>query len=105
MKITEYWRSHQDWSAYLGRQGKVISVTTMHAAASDHLAFSPYAYLLVELSASKQRAAETISLMGGVGESFAIADEVIIVLRKIKAESAHDVIVYGLKAIHGKSKA
>ena len=94
MKITESWRSNKNWSKYLGREGKVISTTMMEVAATDQLAFLPYAYMVVDLGESK------ISVMGVAGETFAIGDRVKLVLRKIKKESQEEIIVYGLKATH-----
>ena len=94
MKITESWRSNKNWSKYLGREGKVISAAMMEVAATDQLAFLPYAYLVVDLGEEK------VSVMGVAGAGFAIGDRVKLVLRKIKREAAAEVIVYGLKATH-----
>lgn len=94
MQITEYWRSNKNWSKYLGKKGKVLSVSMMEVSASDQTELLPYAYLLVELEKEK------ISLMGVAHQEFAIGDEVEIVLRKIKKEASSEIICYGLKAQH-----
>ncbi len=94
MKTTESWRNNKNWSKYLGKEGTVISASLMEVAASDQVAFLPYAYLLVDLGEEK------ISLMGVAGESFEIGDQVKLVLRKIKKEAPEEVIAYGLKAAH-----
>ncbi len=96
MKITEYWRSHQQWSKYLGQKGRVVATSMMEVAASDQSTLVPYAYVLVELEQEQGR----ISVMGAAGEQFMIGDQVELVLRKIKKEHQHEVIVYGLKATH-----
>ena len=94
MQITEYWRSNKNWSKYLGKKGKVLSVSMMEVSASDQTELLPYAYLLVELEKEK------ISLMGVAHQEFAIGDEVEIVLRKIKKEASSEIICYGLKVQH-----
>lgn len=92
MNITEYWRSNKNWSKYLGKKGKVLSVSMMEVSASDQIGLLPYAYLLVALNEEK------ISLMGAAHSEFKIGDEVEIVLRKIKKEASQEIICYGLKA-------
>lgn len=92
MNITEYWRSNKNWSKYLGKKGKVLSVSTMEVSASDQTKLLPYAYLLIDLGK------ETISLMGATHSEFKIGNEVEIVLRKIKKETSSEIICYGLKA-------
>lgn len=94
MQITEYWRSNKNWSKYLGKKGKVLSVSMMEVSASDQTELLPYAYLLVALEKEK------ISLMGVAHSEFKIGDEVEIVLRKVKKETLSEVICYGLKAQH-----
>lgn len=91
MLITEYWRSHQNWSKYLGKRGQVIASSHMEVAASDQVSLTPYSYVLVDIDG------ERLSLMGGVGEDFAIGDQVMVVLRKIKKEAPSEVLTYGLK--------
>ncbi len=94
MNITEYWRSNKNWSKYLGKKGKVLSVSMMEVSAPDQTDLLPYAYLLVDLGKEK------ISLMGSAHSEFKIGDEVEIVLRKIKKEASSEIICYGLKAQH-----
>jgi uncharacterized OB-fold protein len=94
MRVTESWRNNQNWAKYLGREGVVVATTLMEVAATDQVAFLPYAYLVVDLGE------ERISLMGVAGESFTKGDLVKIVLRKIKKEAQAEVIAYGLKATH-----
>lgn len=94
MQITEYWRSNKNWSKYLGKKGKVLSVSMMEVSASDQTALLPYAYLLVDLGKEK------ISLMGVAHQEFKIGDEVELVLRKIKKEASQEIICYGLKVAH-----
>lgn len=94
MQITEYWRSNKNWFKYLGKKGKVLSVSMMEVSASDQTDLLPYAYLLIELGQEK------ISLMGAAHSEFKIGDEVEIVLRKIKKEAPQEIICYGLKAEH-----
>ena len=92
MQITEYWRSNKNWSKYLGKKGKVLSVSMMEVSALDQADLLPYAYLLVDLGKEK------ISLMGAAHSEFKIGDEVELVLRKIKKEASSEIICYGLKA-------
>ena len=92
MNITEYWRSNKNWSKYLGKKGKVLSVSMMEVSALDQADLLPYAYLLVDLGKEK------ISLMGAAHSEFKIGDEVELVLRKIKKEASSEIICYGLKA-------
>lgn len=94
MNITEYWRSNKNWSKYLGKKGKVLSVSMMEVSASDQTELLPYAYLLVDLGEEK------ISLMGVAHSEFKTGDEVELVLRKIKKEASQEIICYGLKAEH-----
>lgn len=92
MQITEYWRSNKNWPKYLGKKGKVLSVSMMEVSANDQIGLLPYAYLLVDLGE------ERVSLMGVANSEFAIGDGVELVLRKIKKEGQSEVICYGLKA-------
>lgn len=94
MQITEYWRSHQHWSKYLGKRGQVLAVSMMTVSATDQTGLLPYAYLLIKLGKEK------ISMMGAAHQEFAIGDEVEVVLRKIKKEASAEIICYGLKAKH-----
>jgi uncharacterized OB-fold protein len=91
MNILESWRANQQWSTYLGQQGRVLASSHMEVAATDQVGFTPYSYVLVEV------AGERLSLMGAVGEDFQAGDQVRIVLRKLKREAAAEVITYGLK--------
>jgi len=92
MNITEYWRSNKNWSKYLGKKGKVLSVSMMGVSALDQTELLPYSYLLIDLGKEK------LSLMGSAHSEFKIGDEVELVLRKIKKEAPQEIICYGLKA-------
>lgn len=89
--MVEYWRSHQHWSKYLGKQGTVLSSSLMEVAASDQVTLTPYSYIVIEVEG------ELLSLMGVVGEEFAIGEQVQIVFRKLKKEAQSEVLTYGLK--------
>lgn len=91
MQITEYWRSHQHWSKYLGKQATVLASSLMTVAAADQAALTPYSYVLVEVEG------ERLSLMGVVGEEFSVGEQVQLVLRKLKKEAQAEVLIYGLK--------
>lgn len=92
MQTIEYWRKNKDWQQYLGKRAEVIAQTLVHVSAQKQEAFLPYPYLIVDLGIERKE------LMGVLGESFQIGDQVELVLRKLSQEDPAELISYGLKA-------
>lgn len=93
MYPSQYWRENKKWQHWIGKQGTVLAVTTVHTPAPEYEQLAPYQLALVEFSDVKKL------FMIPPAQLVTVGQKVEVVLRKGGQTSPEAILEYQLKAI------
>lgn len=88
------WRRQKEIRKILGKKGKILTWTKIHAAGSDFKKYAPYPIALVEFEDKEKAYGQLVNLEK---EDLKIGREVMAILRKVREPSKEGVIAYGVK--------
>lgn len=88
------WRRQKEIRKILGKKGKILTWTKIHAPGSDFKKYAPYPVVLVELENKEKAYGQLVDYKE---EDLKIGKKVVSVLRKVRASSEEGIIAYGVK--------
>ncbi len=88
------WRRQKEIRKVLGKKGKILTWTKIFTPGSDFKKYAPYPVVLVKLENKEKIYGQLVDCEE---KNLKIGQEVISVLRKVRASSEEGVIAYGIK--------
>lgn len=90
-----YVRANTLWSQWLGKQGTVKAMTTIHVASDAHAVYTPYQFAVIQFAI--QGAFVCKSFVVADGSHVLVGDSVECVLRRLSKPNESGIIEYGIK--------